>query len=93
MTGGEALAEEGASRLPLLTPSAALSHLEAVTISDSRAEDVRCGRPFVIDPESEGAGPPPGKNIRLVDERGRLAAVAVVEGSNAPVRYVRVFSR
>ncbi|HEY4186129.1 MAG TPA: tRNA pseudouridine(55) synthase TruB [Polyangia bacterium] len=76
----------------LLSPAQALAGLPALTISAERAAAVSDGK--AISWQDLGPSPPEGEGpIRLLDEEGRLIAVAIPAGPSERVRTLRVFRR
>lgn len=89
--------EEIAARAPgapvprLLGLAAALPHLPGVVLTAEKARGVGEGRPPVLAPGDLPPGLAPGALLKLLDERGRLLAVARCAGEGEPLDFERVF--
>lgn len=83
-----ALAARAISDLPLVTPAAALAHLEPRVVPVAIANDLRTGRRV---PWGAAAGEgAPAQRLRLLDDAGGLVAVAEPR-PDGTVRTLRVF--
>lgn len=76
---------------PLVRLADALAHLPAVLLGEREARGVLDGRAPIVRPADLPAGLEPGGTIRLVDNSGRLLAVARLVVPNVPVEFLRVF--
>jgi len=76
---------------PLVRLADALAHLPSVLLGEREARGVLDGRAPVVRPADSASGFVPGATLKLVDEAGRLLAVARLIASNAPVEFLRVF--
>lgn len=83
----EAAAVEG--RLPMLTPSAALGELRAVTVDDRTSLAIRRGQQWAL----ERLGPPKASNetLRVADHEGGLIAIVTATASGT-WQLARVFA-
>jgi tRNA pseudouridine55 synthase len=76
---------------PLVRLADALAHLPPVLLDARAARGVLDGRAPTALPADGGPALPPGATLRLVDETGRLLAVARQRIPNVPVELLRVF--
>lgn len=67
----------------------AVSHLPQMVLDARGARGVRDGRPPLAEP---AAGLEPGTTVRLLDEGGRLLAIARAAGAGRPLELLRGFS-
>ena len=76
----------GPSALPLVEPAQALGHLDRRVVTETVARDVRMGRKIIL----ETGDPAPDRRLCLVDQGGKLVAVAQTRPDRS-LELIRVF--